>query len=113
MTLSIPIPITVPLRMDAEEVIRVGNTRVTLQSVIADFHRGASPEEIVHHYSTLDLGDVYVVIGYYLQHRAVVDAYIAQQQAEAEAIRAEMERHYPTDALRAKILAYRDAQRDE
>jgi uncharacterized protein (DUF433 family) len=54
---ALPTPLSVPLRTE-EGVIRVGNTRVTLSAVIADFQRGAAPEEIVKHYSALNVAHV-------------------------------------------------------
>lgn len=103
--IATPIPIDVPLRRDRENVIRIGNTRVTLRTVIADFHRGASPEEIVHHYPALNLPDVYLVIGYYLQNRDTVDAYVQEQRQLAEAARRDVEADYGNDPLRANLLA--------
>ena len=51
-----------PLRLDEHQVARVGQTRVTLDSVIADFKVGSSAEAIVAHYpalsSTLAVGRV-------------------------------------------------------
>lgn len=102
--IAAPIPIDVPLHHDKDGVIRVGNSRVTLRTVIADFHRGASPEEIVYHYPALDLSDVYLVIGYYLQNRAEVDAYVRQQRELSEQARQEYEAIYPYDELRARWL---------
>lgn len=97
--------IGVPLRIDIGGVIRVGQTRVTLQTVIADFHQGASPEEIVHHYPALTLSDTYLVIGYYLQNRDEVDEYVRQQRARSAQVRQEYEAKYPDDPLRAKLIA--------
>ena len=34
-------------------------------------------------YPTLQLGDVYAVVNYYLQNRTEVDAYISKREAEA------------------------------
>ncbi len=102
---SIPAAVAVPLRTDADGVIRVGQTRVTLLSVIADFHRGASAEEIAHHFPALSVSDVYLVIGYYLQRRDEVDAYIRQEMAVSKQMRQEMADVFPNDSLRAKVLA--------
>jgi uncharacterized protein (DUF433 family) len=85
--IAIPTAVNVPLRLDEGDVIRIGNTRVTLQAVVADFHRGASPEEIAHHYPALNLSDVYLVVGYYLQNRAEVDEYVRQQRQLADEAR--------------------------
>jgi len=58
----------IPLAMDAQGVYRVGGTRVTLDLVGRAFNRGATAEEIVQSFPTLQLPDVYQVIGYYLKH---------------------------------------------
>ena len=55
----------IPLAVDIQGVLRVGNTRVTLDTVIAAFADGATAEEIVQQYPSLHLADVYSVIGYY------------------------------------------------
>lgn len=94
-----------PLRVDAHGAVRVGKTRVTLESVIVAYQQGESPEEIVRSFDTLDLGDIYTVIGYYLHHREQVDAYLAECEEEAEAIRREIEARSPSDGLRERLLA--------
>jgi uncharacterized protein (DUF433 family) len=93
--IALPTVVKVPLRMDEGGVIRIGNTRVTLQALVADVHRGASPEEIAHNYSALNLADVYLVVGYYLQHRAEVDTYVRQQRQLAGAARRVYEADHP------------------
>src|SRR5438876_1324495 len=57
------IPEAPPLRVDAQQVIRVGKTRVTLDTIVAAFHRGDTPEEIARNYDALSLGEVYQAIG--------------------------------------------------
>ena len=68
-------PYPLPLCMDEHGAIRVGNSRITLEIIIEDFESGSSPENIVANYDTLDRGDVYAVLGYYLHHRPEVQAY--------------------------------------
>ncbi len=58
----------IPLRTDSDGVVRVGSTRVPLDTVVTVFDLGASPEEIVQQFPALGLADVYAVIGYYLHH---------------------------------------------
>ena len=108
-----PTAVDVPLRIDEGDVIRIGNTRVTLQAVIADFHRGASPEEIAHHYSALNLSDVYLVVGYYLQNRAEVDTYVRRQRRLADEARQAYEADHPNDPLRERLLAQLAEQRKQ
>jgi uncharacterized protein (DUF433 family) len=109
--IAMPPAVEVPLRMDDGGVIRIGNTRVTLQALVADFHRGASPEAIAHHYSALNLSDVYLVVGYYLQHRAEVDAYVRQQRQLVDEARRAYEADQPDDPLRARLVARVEEQR--
>lgn len=98
-----------PLRQDDFGTIRVGRTRVTLDSVIYAHESGSTPEEVVEQYPSLALADVYLVVGYYMRHREEVQAYLAERQAESEESRREYElRDDPTD-LRERLLARRAA----
>ena len=72
---------TIPVAMDSDGVIRVGGTRVPLDTVIAAHERGDSPEEIVDQYPILDLADVYSVIGYVLHHPEEVQEYLADRKS--------------------------------
>ncbi len=106
MTLSI-VETPVPLRTDAHGTVRVGGTRVTLDSVVGAFLQGATAEDIVRKYPTLNLADVYAVLSYYLRRRADVDAYLREQEREAVAIRRRIEadsNHNQND-IRARLLA--------
>ncbi|MDQ2829248.1 MAG: DUF433 domain-containing protein [Chloroflexota bacterium] len=106
MTLSI-VETPVPLRTDAHGTVRVGGTRVTLDSVVGAFLQGATAEDIVRKYPTLNLADVYAVLSYYLRRRADVDAYLREQEREAAAIRRRIEadsNHNQND-IRARLLA--------
>jgi uncharacterized protein (DUF433 family) len=86
------IAVSVPLRVDPDGTIRVGDSRVLLEIVIGEFERGASPEAIVHGYDTLNLADVYAVIAYYLSHREEVAAYLLRREKEAAALRQKVEK---------------------
>ena len=66
----------VPLSMDQAGVIRVGDTRVSLDSVIYAFNEGATAEEIAQQYTTLNLADIYAVISYFLQNPDEVAEYL-------------------------------------
>ena len=97
----------VPLRTDEHGVVRVGKTRVPLDTVVYAFNQGASPEAIVLSYPTLDLADVYAVVNYYLYNRSAVDAYLRQREADAVRIRAENEQRFPQAGIRARLLVRR------
>ena len=66
----------VPLRMDENGVIRIGQTRVLLELVIEAYQGGTTPETIVRWFDSLRLADVYAVISYYLNHKEEVDEYL-------------------------------------
>ncbi|MCP9495432.1 MAG: DUF433 domain-containing protein [Pyrinomonadaceae bacterium MAG19_C2-C3] len=97
----------VPLTTNEHGVMRVGSTRVSLDTVIFAYKQGATPEEIVADYSTLDLSDVYAVITYYLQNEAEVEDYLQRRQAQRDEVRREMETRFPQAGLRARLLARR------
>lgn len=85
----------VPLRVDEDGAIRVGETRVLLDIVIRAYQRGNAAEVIVHKFPTLQLADVYAVIAYYLRHKADVEAYLHQQEIEAAELRKKIEASQP------------------
>jgi uncharacterized protein (DUF433 family) len=103
-------PQPVPLTQVDGGVIRVGGTRVTLDTVVGAFLAGSTPEEIVLGYPSLSLEDVYATVAYYLRHRADVDAYLAERSAARAAAQAEAERRLDPVGIRARLLA-RQAER--
>ena|SRR5687768_16593358 len=91
------------VREDDYGVFRVGATRVSIDSVIAGFYRGESPETIQRSYPALSLEEVYGAIAYYLANRQSVDEYLRRQDALWERARQEAEasRAPVVDRLRA------------
>jgi uncharacterized protein (DUF433 family) len=96
-----------PLARDAHGVVRIGGTRVTLDSVVGAFLEGASAEEIVAQYPALDLADAYAAIGYYLRHQAEVDSYLREAERQEQKARERAERRWPPNGIRARLLARR------
>lgn len=70
------------VRIDEHGVYRVSDTRVMLDSVVAAFHQGHSPETIQQQYPALSLETVYGSIAYYMANAAEVDAYLRRQDTE-------------------------------
>ena len=65
----------------------VDDTRVSLDSVVLAFLPGLSPETIAGEcFPTLTLEQTYGAIAYYLAHRAEIDAYLKQADAEFAAL---------------------------
>jgi uncharacterized protein (DUF433 family) len=100
-------PELAPLQTDRDGVIRVGKTRVTLDTVIQAFNEGATPEEIAQQYPSLDLTDIYATIAFYLRHREAVEAYLAERAQLAQTVRRENEARCDPAGVRARLLARR------
>jgi uncharacterized protein (DUF433 family) len=99
-------PEIVPLRSsDDGQMMYVGQTRVPLETVIDTFNEGATPEEIMLRFPALALADIYLVIGYYLNHRAEVEGYLERTRQHHAEVRAENERRFDVSSLREKMLA--------
>lgn len=81
----------IPLTFTDTGDIRVGDTRVSLESVIYHFNLGATAEQIAYKFPALPLTDVYAVIAYYLANRQTVNDYIQRQNAKAEVTRKNLE----------------------
>ncbi|MDQ2809425.1 MAG: DUF433 domain-containing protein [Chloroflexota bacterium] len=94
-----------PLRVATNDVVLVGQTRVPLDNVVYAFDNGATPEEIVARYPTLQLADVYAVISFYLRHRAAVQAYIQAGEAQSAQLLAQYATPPAMAALRDRLPA--------
>lgn len=94
-----------PLRADAAGVLRVGGTRVTLDTVVHAYHDGASAEEITLRYDSLTLADVHAVLAYYLRHRAELDDYLAARRTAAAEVRRRVEARQGVQAVRERLTA--------
>lgn len=105
--ISTPRVIDVPLRTDENGVIRVGQTRVTLLTIVARHQAGDSPEDIQRGFPTVSLGEIYAVIAYYLTHREAVDEYIRQVEADGEEIRRRLEALPSSKPLTQEMLRAR------
>jgi len=102
----------IPLNVDPHGTVRVGGTRLTLETMLGAFKRGDSPQEIAAAFPGLELGDIHAVITYYLRHRAEVEAYLREQEAKAVEVRREIEsRQGDQRGLRERLLVRR-ARRD-
>jgi uncharacterized protein (DUF433 family) len=97
----------VPLTTDDDGVVKIRGSRVTLDTVAEAFDQGATAEEIVQQYPTLQLADVYAVIAYYLGHRTEVGEYRARRERQADDVRRRVEAQQPPDGIRERLMARR------
>lgn len=105
-----PIDFDVLHYAESEGVIRVGETRVRLDTVIYAFNNGYTAEEIVSRYPALDLAQVYAVVAYYLHNRPLVDQYLQRRADIAAQIQYNIESQPEYQLLRERLLARRQKQ---
>src|ERR1700752_1862912 len=72
-----------PLRVDEGGAVRVGKSRISLDSIVEQYENGMTPEDIVRAQDTLVLADVHAVIAYYLRHQDEVRTYLKRREEEA------------------------------
>jgi len=95
----------IPLETDADGVIHVSNTHVTLDTIVTAFKEGATAEEIAQQYPSVPLADVYYVIGYYLHKQDEVEAYLGKRKPEADELQKQMEARFNLVGIRERLLA--------
>ena len=83
---------------------KLGEMRDLVEEVATVDH---TAEEIVQQYPSVELADVYQVIGYYLRHRSDVEGYLAERRACAESVRQENEARFDPQGVRDRLLSRR------
>ena len=101
-------PVPPPLRL-ADGVLRVGRTRVSLDTVIGAFNKGCTPSVILRKYPSLELADIYSTIACYLRHRELIDAYLEERRKFGEEFQREIEALWPKEGIKERLLARRAA----
>jgi uncharacterized protein (DUF433 family) len=89
------------VRKDDHGVWRVGDSRVSLDSVVIAFDQGRPAEVIRQQYPALTLEQVYGAITYYLGHRAEVQAYLSKQKADWDEMRRQADLNPTVERLKA------------
>ncbi|HEU0293348.1 MAG TPA: DUF433 domain-containing protein [Anaerolineales bacterium] len=98
-------PITAPLAADSNGVIKIAGSRVTLDTVVGAFIRGATAEEIAQQYPSITLANVYATISYYLQHQEEVEKYLEKRRKHAKVVREQNQKRFDQSGIRARLLA--------
>ncbi len=97
------------LSPDTYGTIRIGRTRVTLDTVVESFKSGETAEDIAFQYPTLELGEVYAAISYYLQNQSSVEEYLQLQASAARRLRDEIENQFPPTLNRQMLVNRRSS----
>ena len=103
--------ISPPFHWDEAGGIRVGSSRVTLDSILASYHNGCTPEEIAIQFSVLRLEDIYSSITYYLNHRQEIDSYLEQRSQQAQKMREQLTQKHNLVDLRQRLLTRYESKR--
>jgi uncharacterized protein (DUF433 family) len=78
-----------------EGAYRIAGTRISLDSVIYAFRRGAAPESIQRSFPLLTLEQIYGAITFYLAHQTEIDQYLSEGEAEFEELRQASQETHP------------------
>ena len=84
-----------PLTTDDTGTVRVGGSRLTLDTFLGYYNQGLSAADLTECFPALSLADVHGVIAYYLRHRQEVDEYLRARADDAERMRREFEAQHP------------------
>ena len=98
---------TTPLVQEEDGTVRITGSRVTLDTIIGAFQKGATAEQIQGSFPSLSLAQIYGAIAYYLEHEAGVESYLRERRAEGQSIKNEIENHQDAAGFRARIRARR------
>lgn len=82
-----------------EGVYRVGDTRVSLDSLVYLFHEGMSAESMVESYPALSLEAVHGALAFYLANENEIDAYLAEGERIADS------QHAQSQEVNADLIA--------
>jgi uncharacterized protein (DUF433 family) len=89
-----------------EGVYRVGDTRVSLDSLVYLFREGMSAESMVECYPALTLEQVHGALAFYLGNQKEIDLYLAEGQRTAES------QHVQSRQTNAELIAKLQRARD-
>ncbi len=94
-----------PLALDEQGVLRVGGTRVTFDTVISAYLDGATVEEIVIRYDSLQLADVHATIAYFLRHQTELEHYLEKRRTQSQQVREQVDQRQGVQNIRTKLAS--------
>ena len=100
---------TTPLTQEADGTVRIRGSRITLDTLVGAYEKGATAEQIQDSFPSLSLRQIYGTIAYYLEQEAEVKTYLQLRRAEAQSLRNQIESQQDTAEFRARVRA-RQAQ---
>jgi len=94
-----------PLKQWADGSIRVGNTRVTLETLLLAYKGGESPEKLADDFDVLTLAEVYAAVAFYLRHKDEVEDYLAERVELAAELRKKITSRQGPNPSKSELLA--------
>ena len=91
------------LTQDEDGTLRLHGSRVTLDTFIAAYLRGDTPEQIHEGFPTLAVVEIQEAIDWYLANRSDVDDYLKDRLVEAESMQRYIESRPEQAALRQML----------
>jgi uncharacterized protein (DUF433 family) len=88
----------------APDDIRIRGTRIGIETVVHEYERGHTPDEIVARYPGLSLSGVFATLAYYLENKEAVDAYLATQREVSRRSRVQQDRSPSPGIARLRAL---------
>ena len=98
---------TSPLIQEDDGTVHITGSRVTLDTLVGAFQKGASAEQIQDSFPSLSLRDIYGAIAYYLEHEAEVMAYLDERHRSGAVLRQSIEARQDTEGFRERVRARR------
>ena len=96
-------PETVPLVQWEDGSVRVRNSRVTLETIVARMQVGDTVEIIHRGFPTVSVTQIKEILAWYFDNKADADEYLREEEAEAEEIRKRIESAPEYQAHRAEL----------
>lgn len=96
---------TTPLSQEADGTVRISGSRITLDTLVGAYEKGATAEQIQDSFPSLSLRQIYGAIAYYLEHEVEVGDYLRMRRTEAESLRHKIESQQDTGGFRARLRA--------
>lgn len=100
---SLDLTQTAPLTFWEDGSIRIGTSRIPIDTVVHQFNTGATAEQIQDDFPSLTLREIYGAIAYYLDRQDHMEEYLLRREKEAEQVRQEVEDRTRTEALRQRV----------
>ena len=86
-------------------VIRIKNTRIGIEIILAEYLNGKIPEEIALHYPSLSVEQIYAAITYYWHSQKKMDNYIDDWKKQGEKVWLEQKINPPEVVKRLRAIA--------